>query len=129
MRPRPGIARVAAAIRRPRHHRDPRPRLGAQARHAAELTIGAREGIGIKSHYGKAARRPAGLIRKFPRTKVGCQIPFAGALLPLSCPAGPARPGGELRTGKLTGNLSESSRFFGCFGDFSANSCSNSSVL
>ena len=44
-------------------------------------------------------------------------------------PCRSGRPGGELRTGKLTGNLSESLRFFDRFGDFNANSCSNSSVL
>jgi len=43
------------------------------------------------------------------------------------CRSGQAR--WELRTGNLTGNLSESLRFFAGFGDFNANSCSNSSVL
>src|SRR5229473_8526924 len=43
--------------------------------------------------------------REFPSKKVGYQIPFDGSPLPLSCPAGPAKPGGELRTGKITGNF------------------------
>src|SRR6266850_3086924 len=62
--------------------------------------------IGRSSRCERNGRAKPPAIREFPRKKVGYQIPFDGAPLPLSCHAGPAKPGGELRTGNLTGNSS-----------------------
>ena len=62
VRPHPRDARMAAAIRRPCHHRRPRTRLGTQARHPAELAP-PRIGLGQSLRPGRLTFAPLPSIR------------------------------------------------------------------